>query len=87
MLCTKSYQEIKQLDRFGDLKHTGRPKKLSAREIRHLKRLVKGDSRLSASKIATNLSASVPEPVTTRIMRRYLRDLSFEYVVKIKNSG
>ena len=48
----------KQLGRFNDLKHTGRTKKLSAREIRHLKRLVNGDSRLSANKIATDLNAN-----------------------------
>ena len=32
----------KQLGRFDNLKHTRHPKKLSGREIRHLKRLVKG---------------------------------------------
>ena len=77
----------KQVGRFDDLKHTGRPKKLSAREIRHLKRLAKGNSRLSASKIATNLNASLPETVTTRTIRRYLKDLAFEYVVKIKTNS
>ena len=51
----------KQLDRFDDLKHTGHPTKHSGGEIRHLKRLVKGGSRLSASKIATDLNASLPE--------------------------
>ena len=49
-----------------------------------LKRLVKGDSRLSESKTATNSDASLPEPITTRTMQRYLEDLAFEYIVKIK---
>ncbi|CAF3398923.1 unnamed protein product [Rotaria socialis] len=77
-------KKYKQLGRFDDLKHTGRPKKLSGREIRHLKRLFKGDSRLSASKIASDLNTSLPKSITTRIIRRYLKDLGFDYVVKIK---
>ena len=36
-------------------------KKLSECEIRHLKGLIKGDSRLSASKIAMDLNASLLE--------------------------
>ena len=74
----------KQLGQFDDLKHTGRTNKLSDREIRHLERLVKGDSRFDASKIATDLNASLTEPVTTRTIRRYLKDRVFEYVVKIE---
>ncbi|CAF2153798.1 unnamed protein product [Rotaria magnacalcarata] len=77
-------QKYKQLGRFDDLKHTERPKKLSGREIRHLKRLVKGDSHLSASKIASDLNTSLPKPIKTRTVRRYLKHLGFEYVVKIK---
>ncbi|CAF2092095.1 unnamed protein product [Rotaria magnacalcarata] len=80
-------KKYKQLSRFDDLKHTGRPKKLSGREIRHLKRLPKGDSRFSASKIASDLNTSLQKPITTRTIRRYLKDLGFEYVVKIKSSG
>ena len=74
----------KQLGRFDDLKHTRRPKKLSDREIRHLKGLINGDSRITERKIVTDLNASLPEPVTTRARRRYLKDLVFKYVVKIK---
>ena len=77
-------KKYKQLDRFDDLKHTGHSKKLSGRDICYLKRLVQGSSRLSASKIATNLNDSLPEPVTTRTIRGYLKDLAFEYVVKIQ---
>ena len=80
-------KKYKQLGRFDDLKHTGRPKKFSGREIRRLKTLVKGYSRLSASKIWTNLNVSLPEPVATRTMRRRLKDLNFEYVVKIKKQS
>ena len=59
--CVQSaIKKYKQLDRFNDLKHTGRPKKLSDREICHLKRLVKAGSLFSVSKIATNLNASLP---------------------------
>jgi transposase len=77
-------KKYKKLRRYDDLKHTGRPKKISDREVRHLKKLVKGDSRLSATKIASDLNSSLPKPVTTRTVRRYLKDLGFEYVVKIK---
>ncbi|CAF1512237.1 unnamed protein product [Didymodactylos carnosus] len=71
----KKYEE---LGRYGDLKHTGRPKILSDREVRHLKKLVKGDSRLSAAKIASDLNSSLPKPVTIRTVRRYLKDLGFD---------
>ena len=77
-------KKYKKLRRFNDLQHTGRPKKLSGREIRHLKRLVKGDSRISSSKIASDFNTSLPKPVTTRTVRRYLKELGFEYVVKVK---
>ena len=85
MCCVQNaIREYKKLCRFDDLQHTGRPKKLSGREIRHLKRLVKGDSRISASKIASDLNTSSPKPVTTRTVRQYLKELGFEYVVKVK---
>ena len=51
MLCAKFHQEDKQLGRFDDLKHTGPSKKLSAREIRHLKSLVKGIFALVRAKL------------------------------------
>ena len=83
--CVQSaIKKYKKLRRFDDLQHTGCSKKLSGREIRHLKRLVKGDSCTSASKIASDLNTSLPKPVTTRAVRRYLKELGFEYVVKIK---
>ena len=62
-------KKYKQLDRFDDLIHTCCRKKLSDREICHLKRLVKEDSRLSVNKIVTNMNVSLPEPVTTRTIR------------------
>ena len=66
------------------MKRSGRSKKVFGRNLRHLKRLVKGDARLSATKIASDLNASLPKPVTTRTIRTYLKDLGFEYVVKMK---
>ena len=83
--CVQSaIKKYKKLRRFDDLQHTGRLKKLSGREIRHLKRLVKGDSRISSSKIASDFNTSLPKLVTTRTVRRYLKELGFEYVVKVK---
>lgn len=78
---------IKKFKKFGvykDLKHTKRPKKINGRDIRHLKRLVNGDLRLSVSKITSDLNNSLTEPVSVVTVRRYLKDLGYEYVVKIK---
>ena len=69
---------------YNDAKRSGRPKKITGRNVRCLKRLVKGDSRLSATKIMSDLNSVLPEPVTVRTVRRYLKKLGFEYVVKIK---
>ena len=77
-------KKYKNFGRYDDLKRSGRPKKVVGRNLRHLKRLVKGDTRLSATKIASDLNASLPKPVTTRTIRTYLKDLGFEYVVKMK---
>ena len=77
-------KKFKETGQYKDLKRTGRPKKIPDRSVRHLKRLVKGDVRLSAAKITSDSNASLPKPVSTRTVRRYLRDLGFEYVVKIK---
>ena len=69
---------------FKDLKRSGRPKKLSYREERHLRRLVKGENRLSAAKIMADLNSSLLKPVTKRTVRNYLTKLGFEYKVKLK---
>jgi transposase len=79
--AVKKYEETGS---FDDKSRSGRPRKVNSRDIRHLKRLVKGETRLSASKIATDLNSSLPKPVTTRTVRNYLRELGYEYVVKIK---
>ena len=69
---------------YGDKMRFGRPHKINERDIRHLKRLVKGEARLSASKITSDLNDSLPKPVTTRTVRNYIKNLSYEYVVKVK---
>ena len=40
--------------------------------------------RLRSTKIASDLNASLPKPVTTRTVRTYLKELVFEYVIKVK---
>ena len=55
---------------FDDSKRPGRPKRLSDRNIRELKRLVQGDNRLSAAKITSDLNASLPKSVSKRTIRR-----------------
>ena len=85
--CVESaIKKYKKIRRFDDSQHTGCPKKLSEREIRHLKRLVKGDSCTSASKIASDLNTSLPKSITTRTLRRYLKELGFEYIEKVKKT-
>lgn len=77
-------KKYKETGNYNDLKRTGRPKKIPDRAVRHLKRLVKEDARISAAKITSDLNASLPKPVSSRTVRRYLKDLGFEYVVKVK---
>ena len=66
------------------MKRSGRPKSLSDRNIRELKKLVQGDNRLSAAKITIDLNMSLFKPVSKRTVRRYLKKLDYEYAVKIK---
>ena len=65
-------------------KRTGHPKKLDERSFRHLKRLAKDDARPNATKLASDLNASLPKLVTTRTVSTHLKELGFEYVVKVK---
>ena len=51
---------------------------------RHLKRLAKDENRLSVSKIMKDLNQSLPEPITSRTVFRYLKRLSYEYKIKLK---
>ena len=74
----------KYLGTHESSKRSERPKKLDERDFRHLKRLVKGNAPLSTTKIASNLNASLPKPVTTRTVRTYLNELGFECMVKVK---
>ena len=69
---------------FKDLKRSGRSKKLSHRNERHLRRLVKGENRPSAAKVTADLNSSLFKPVTKRTVRNYLTKLGFEYKVKLK---
>ena len=77
----KKYEKTRQ---YNDFSRIGRPKTISNRGVRHLRRLVKDDGRLSAAKITSDLNASLSKPVSTRTVGRYLRDLGYEYVIKIK---
>ena len=76
--------KFQQYTNFDDLKRSGRPRRLSDRNIRELKRLVQSDNRLSAAKITSDLNTSLSKPVSKRTVRRYLKELGYEYAVKIK---
>ena len=84
MLRTKCNKKFRDQGIYNDLKRSGRPRKIFGRDLRHLKRLVKGDVSISGAKITRNLSASLPKPVTSRVVRNYLKELGFECAVKVK---
>jgi transposase len=69
---------------FEDLKRSGRPKALSERNVRELKRLVTGENRLSVAKITSDINISLPKPVSKDTIRRCLTKLGYEYAVKLK---
>ena len=77
-------KKYKRLGTYDDSKRSGRPKKLGRRSFRHLRRLVKGDAGLNATKIASDLNANLSKSVTMRTVRTYLKELAFEYVVKME---
>ena len=46
--------------------------------------MVNGDSRLCVRKITSDLNNSLPKPVSVDTVRRYLKTLGYEYVVRVK---
>ena len=76
--------KYKQLGTYEGSKRSGRRKKPDGRCFRHLKRLIKGNACLSAMNITSDLNISLPKPATTRTGRTYLKELGFEYLVKVK---
>jgi transposase len=71
---------------FEDLKRSGRPKALSQRNVRELKRLVTGENRLSVAKITSDINISLPKPVSKDTIRCCLTKLGYEYAVKVKKN-
>ena len=53
--ATQSITIFEEYTKFDDMKRSGRPKSLSDRNIRELKRWVQGDNRLSAAKNSNRL--------------------------------
>lgn len=72
--------------KFVDSERSGRPKKISERDERELKRLVRGDNRLSGAQITRDLNVGLAKPVSQETIRRYLKKLGYEYAVKIKKT-
>ena len=72
--------KFEEYAKFDDVKRSGRPKSLSDRNVREVKRLVQDENRLSAAKITTDLTMSL----STCTVPRYLNELGYEYAVKIK---
>ena len=80
----KTTNKYENLGTYEDLKLSESTKKLDEWGFWHLKRLVEGDVRLSATKILSNMNASLPKSVKTQTVRTCLKELGFEYVVKEK---
>ena len=76
--------QYEHLGTYEDLKPSGRTKILDGWGFQHLERLVKGDTCLTATRIASDLNASLPRPVTTQTVGTHLKDPDFEYMVKVK---
>ena len=76
--------KLKNQGDFADSKRSGRPKKISVRGERELKRLTRGENRLSVAQITRDLNVGLTEPVSRETVRRYLKRLGYEYAVKIK---
>ena len=70
--------------RFTDSKRSRRPKKLTERDERELRRLFQGQNRLSVAKITKDLHVGLCTPVSKVTTHRYLKEFGFEYAVKIK---
>ena len=78
---------IKKFEEHGiyeDLKRSSRSKALSNRNMRDLKRLVKGEDRLSVAKIRKDLNTNLLKPISRETVHRYLKNLGYEYAVKVK---
>ena len=69
---------------FVDSQRSGRRKKISERGERELKRLVRGDNRLSVAQITRDLNVGLVQLVSKETVRRYLKKLGYQYAVKIK---
>ena len=72
------------LGTYEGSKRSGRPKRFDERCFQHLKRLIKGDARLSETKIASDWNTSLQESITTRAVCTYLKELAFEYLAKVQ---
>jgi transposase len=79
-------RKFKETGPYDENKRSRRIRKINGRDIRHLKRSVKLENRLSASKITADLNNSLPKLVTTCTVRNYLRKLSDEYAVELKKT-
>ena len=74
----------KKTREFIDNKRTGRSQKFDERDQRRLKRLVKGENRLSVSKSTIDLNQSLSKPIASLAVFNYLKKLGYEYKVKLK---
>ncbi|XP_055374437.1 uncharacterized protein LOC129607452 [Condylostylus longicornis] len=65
------YKNFNEIDNF---KKSGRPKRLSDKEIRQIVREVKNNPSVSAVKISKNITQTSEKPVSASTIRRALRE-------------
>ena len=64
-------------------KSSGRPKKLSVRDVRYLKRIVSKNRRLSLKEVTNTLNSSTKNIVSLQTVRRILKRMVGEDVVQL----
>ena len=80
MLCANG----KGQNAHDNLKCSGPSRKIYVDDLGYLKRQTKGNAPYCGEIMSDLNAASLTKPVTTRTVRNYLKELGFEYVVKVK---
>ena len=83
--CSVLWKDLKQTGGFQDCPSCGRPKKMSQRNVRTLRRLSEdAENRSSAHEITIKLNESLKKPVCRRTVINYLQKCDLQCKVKIQ---
>ena len=81
----RAIARLEQRDDYNDNERIGRPKLLTERDLRVLKRLTIGRARESSRELAIQLSEATEKIVSARTVRCRLAEFGYEYKVKLKS--